>query len=273
MDKLYLQSLLEQGLNYKEVGSIVNLDGRTVQYWAKKFGLSYLNKRNHGRRLPKNFIEKVDTKEKAYLVGFILGDGHINELDSVELSQCLADKEVVYKLAKIIDADVHLDLTLNKKTRRFPRARITKKIPMISKILGGRVKRDRHFPRIKDELMPHLLRGLFDADGGVSFGYRKDRNRLWVCCRFVHHLKCLQGLQQFLIKKLNISTTVRPKSKENAFVLDMCSIKEAVKFLDYIYSDTNSIMLERKYNKYRALRLELDEFGGTAQSTIPSRAA
>lgn len=273
MDRLYLQSLLEKGLNYKEIGEIVNLDGRTVQYWSKKFGLTHLNKRNHGRRLPTSFIERVDTEEKAYLVGFILGDGYISETDNVEIAQCIADKEIVYKLAKIIDGDVHLDLRLDKKARRFPRARMSKTIPMISKILGSRMKKDRHFPRIKDSLMPHLLRGLFDADGSICFGYRKGRNRMWVSIKFTHHLKCLEGLQQFLIKKLGVSTTVRPKSKENAFVLAISNIEDAIKLLSYIYGDEKSIMLKRKHDRYRAMRLELDEFGETANSTTPSQAA
>ena len=73
-------------------------------------------------------------------------------------------------------------------------------------------------------------------------------------------VKILTGVQQFLLKKLSISTIVRPKKNENCYVIEFANKKDVIKFLDYIYSD-NFIVLQRKYLKANALRLELEENG------------
>jgi hypothetical protein len=60
---------------------------------------------------------------------------------------------------------------------------------------------------------------------------------------------------------LGISTTVRPKSKENAYVLEFSSRKDVLNFLNYVYPDDKFVVLKRKYNSARAVRLEWEENG------------
>ena len=64
-----------------------------------------------------------------------------------------------------------------------------------------------------------------------------------------------------LIKELNIATIVRPKTGENCFVLEFSNKNDVLKFLDYIYPNNDFIVLNRKYLKAKALRLELEENG------------
>lgn len=74
-------------------------------------------------------------------------------------------------------------------------------------------------------------------------------------------MKILIGVQQYLIKKLNISTIVRPKKNEDCYILEFSNRNDVLKFCEHIYSDENFIILKRKYLKYKALRLELEENG------------
>lgn len=152
-------------------------------------------------------------------------------------------------------------ITINKKTRRFPRARIQKRIPDILKFTGGRLKVDRHYPRIREDLERYLIQGLFDADGCLTFGRRKDKNRIWQKISFTSQLKILEGVQQYLIKKLDISTILRPKSNEKCYVIEFANRIDVLKFLKHIYPNDSFIILKRKYLKYKALRLELEENG------------
>ena len=65
----------------------------------------------------------------------------------------------------------------------------------------------------------------------------------------------------FVIKKLNISTALRPKGKEKCYVLEFANLSDVLTFLEHIYPNDSFIILKRKYLKYKALRLELEENG------------
>jgi hypothetical protein len=260
----FVIKLLKEGKSFVDIGNIFGINYRTVSYYIRKLHLlKYTKHYDLDQRRLGNEFEVIDTPEKAYTLGFILGDGYLTlgGQDGVEITQCIRDREVIDFIAGVLKANVYEHKRLDKKSRTFPHVSLVKKIPHISKHLGGRLKPERHFPIIKRELERFLVLGLLDADGCISYGFRKDRNRFWCTVRFVHHLKCLTGLQRFLINRLGISTTVRPKSKENAYVLEFSSRKDVLNFLNYVYPDDKFVVLKRKYNSARAVRLEWEENG------------
>ena len=216
-------------------------------------------------------FEKIDSKEKAYILGFILADGAINK-KNVEITVSLYDKKVVEYIGRIIDSKVRYDHTLIKEKRRFPRARLIKKITDITKFTGGYEKAERHYPIIRSDLERYLLQGVFDADGCITWGRRKDKNRIWQKISFTSQLKILQGVQQYLLKELNISTIVRPKSNEKCYVLEFSNLNDVLKFCEHIYPNDDFIILNRKYLTYKALRLELEENGESNRSECQYRA-
>lgn len=217
-------------------------------------------------------IEQIDSKEIAYLIGFICADGAIDNRSHVELSVKKEDIEVITFLSSIINSSVNVDNTYNKKSRRFPRVRTTRKIIDILSFVKNRKKDDRILPIVSRNLNRSLIKGFFDGDGCITWGRRKDRNRIWQKVSFTSSLKMLTAVQNILIKELEIASTVRPKSGENTFVLEFSNKNHVLKFLGWLYED-DFIVLNRKYNAYYALRLELDKFGETTnKSTIPSRA-
>ena len=259
MEKEFLIGCLSNGMSTRDIEKICNKKRSTISYWIDKYEL---NQQSIYKKNDNFLFEKIDTKEKAYCLGFILADASINNLKDVELSIAIQDKQVVDFISSVIGANVTVDTTMDKKKRRFPRARMHKRIKDISKFTGGEIKKDRHYPRVNEKFEKYLIQGLFDAEGCVTWGFRKDKNRLWHKISFTSSLKILEGVQQLLIKKLSISTVVRPKSDEDCFVLEFANKKDIITFLNYIYSD-DFIILERKYFKSRALRLELDGIGGT----------
>ena len=173
----------------------------------------------------------------------------------------IKDKCVVEFIAKIVNGNVIYSNKFDKKTRVFPKARMTKRIVDITKFTGGMTKVDRHYPRVREDLERYLIQGLFDSDGCITWGRRKDKNRIWQKVSFTSQLKILEGVQQYLLKKLNISTIVRPKSNEKCYVLEFANCSDVIKFCEHIYPNEDFIILNRKYLKYKALRLELEENG------------
>ena len=261
MNKEFLKECLDKGMSTRDIEKICDKKRSTISYWINKYNLtdssSYQKHDNYK-------LEKIDTKEKAYILGFILADAAITKTNT-EISVGIADKEVVEFIAKYIHGNVHCCNTFDKKTRRFPRARLVKKIVDITKFTGGYAKADRHYPRVRDDLERYLIQGLFDADGCITWGRRKDKDRLWQKISFTSQLKILEGVQKYLLNKLNIPTVVRPKTNENCFILEFSKHNDVIKFCEHIYPDEDFIILKRKYLKYKALRLELEENGEGAK--------
>ena len=258
MDKKFLEECLQNGMSTREMEKICDKDHRTISYWIKKYGLSDKSKYKKSENYK---FGAIDTPEKAYILGFILADAGINENKSVEIAVSIQDKEVLEYVSQTIGGNIQYDYTYDKNKRRFPRARLHKKITDIFTFTGGRLKVDRHFPRIKSNLEKYLVLGLFDSDGCLTWGRRKDRNRIWQKITFSSQLKLLEGLQRYINKILNISTIIRPKKGEDCYVLEFADRHDVLKFCEHIYSDSDFIVLKRKYLKYKALRLELEENG------------
>ena len=114
-----------------------------------------------------------------------------------------------------------------------------------------------------------MIRGIFDADGCITWGYRKDRNRIWHKVSFTSSLGILTSVQKVLYK-IGISTIVRPKANEDCYVLEFTNKKDILKFYNYLYADDSFIPLKRKFDNYNALRLELGELSENTNCTILS---
>lgn len=221
-----------------------------------------------------NYFNIIDTKEKAYILGYTLADGYINN-STIEYGCAIVDKEILEFIGSQIGAKVQEDLVYNSKYQKFLRVRIVignkNLVRDINKLSAG-IKENKTFPRIKKELEHYMLLGFFDGDGCLTWGYRKDRNRIWQKVNFTGSYKLLLAIQKH-ITKLGIVSALRPKSNENCFVLELSSKKDVLQILSYMYGKEDLIVLHRKYNKYNALRLELGEFEETTIiSTTSSQA-
>lgn len=263
-DKTTLKDYLDKGLSTRQISPLVGLDHRTIQYWINKHGLKECM-RHKKPEYNENFFKKIDSPEKAYILGFILGDSHIgNKL--IDISVTLRDKEILEFIQKNVGGNITDSNFTNKKTRTFPNSSMIIGNPSLLRDLktksGGNLKEDRHIPIISEELERYLLQGFFDAEGCITWGRRKDRNRVWQKISFTSQLKLLEGIQKILLKN-GIATSIKPKGSEKCFVMEFSDKSSVLNFIDIIYTDSKFIVLNRKYNKAIALRLELGEFGET----------
>lgn len=260
-----LEIFLKEGKTTREIGEILGVAADSVSRYVREYGLDYLYDKP---KYPPFHLDKVDTKEIAYLLGFIIADGSVNH-EKVEIALGMKDIELGNFFAGLLGTVIRKNFFTDKKIRRFPRVRICRKIIGISKYIGGQAKKDRNVPILSKELEHYMVQGIFDAKGSITWGRRKDRNRIWHKVSFTSSEKILLSLQKILYK-IGISTMVRPKDKENCFVLDFANKQDVLKFYDYVYSDKSFVPMKRKFERYNALRLELGGFSGRAESTILS---
>ena len=259
-----LYFLSTHGLSTREIGEMSGLSRSCIGYQQNKYGLNTIRTTKYPHEKPNYFFNKIDTPEKAYVLGFLLADGHINKKNKVSVATCIDDKEVIEFIASVLDSNVRNDYKFDKKTRRFPHCETQRVIKDIVKFSGGRLKKERHYPRVRKDLERYLLLGFFDADGCITWGIRKDRNRIWQKVMFASSYSLLEGVQQHLFN-IGITTKLRPKANEDCYIIEFANKKDVLKFLDYIYPNDEFIILQRKYLKAQALRLELEEFGGNTK--------
>ena len=271
MDKELLLDYLNQGYSCREIGRLVNLSGKTVHYWVNKLGLNQYMRYKKPQYPDDGIFNKIDTPKKAYIIGYTIADGYITD-KCVEYASCIADKEILYFVQSVIGGPcVREDYTLVPAKRRYPRARYTifNKNIVVDFNKHCSSKKEKHVPIVRKDLKKYLLLGYFDGNGCLTWGRRKDRNRLWCKVMFVGQLKSLVGIQKIIEEECNIPSVIRPKGNENAYCLEFSNRKNVLAFCEYIFSDL--IVLHRKYKKYCALRLELGEFGETPAT--PSEAS
>lgn len=260
-----LENFLKEGKTTREIGLELGVTNTTVSKYIRNYGLNTLYKKP--KYLPYHLTD-INSKEIAYMLGFIIADSSINN-EIVEIGISIKDSELMKLFSSLLGVNASEDLTLIKEKGRFPRTRIVRKITGINKFIGGNKKKDRNVPIIRKDLEVYLIRGIFDADGCITWGYRKDRNRIWHKVSFTSSLSILKSVQKILYK-IGISTIVRPKTNEDCYVLEFANKEDILKFYNYLYSDRSFIPLKRKFNNYNALRLELGEFSENTNCTTLS---
>ena len=246
------------GFSNRQIAQMTGESKSNVQYTIQKYGLGDCQK--YQQRPSYNF-EKIDDPGKAYALGFILCDGCVDIKNYVSLVVAERDKCILYFISKVINSEDHVSYITNIDQRLFPKATTQKKIKDITKFISGQKKEERHFPRVREDLELYLMLGVFDADGCISWGRRKDRNQtLWYNVTITSQYKILYGVQQMLYNKLGIISILRQRSKDRCFDLYIKK-KHALIFLDWLYQNPYAVVLPRKYEKYKALRLELEDNG------------
>ena len=258
-----LAEFLRKGDSIRTIAAHYGCAPSTLRYRILQYDLHHLVKPNRINYKNELLFNKIDTKEKAYIIGYSLADAYVSN-NVIEFGCQIADKELLNFIAEYVQGpSVTEDLTLDKEARRFPRARlhIYNKNIVIDFNKHMSQKETKRVPIINKELERYLIQGFFDGDGCVTWGIRKDRDRVWQKISFTSQETVLIGIQNILLKQ-GISSAIKPKSGgEKVSVMEFASKEVVLKFLDYIYPDESFIILKRKYEKAKALRLELGEFG------------
>ena len=117
-----------------------------------------------------HYFDKIDTAEKAYIVGFILSDGHVSSRNHLMISVLQTDVDVLYKVRSALNCDAPITTNRNKYAS----------FVVCSKLLCDAL-RNIGFSNKKTydlditQVLSHIpsryqrdfLRGMFDGDGSI----------------------------------------------------------------------------------------------------------
>ncbi len=275
----------KENLTHKEIAERLKVPRCTITRWFKQLGVSSrscqrMTKRRWQIRLVKvlkqikrrkfitdppclankHFFKKW-TSEMAYVLGYFAADGcmFVNPRGSHYIEFTSTDREIIEKIKRFMSSK-HL---LAKRDRLKLQWRTTYHFQIGSKemfkdlLTFGFCPNKSNvlkFPRIPREFLSDFIRGYFDGDGCVHYGFYARKNR--PNKQFILLTNFTSGSKEFLkslwerLQEVGLSGGCL-KKKTRGF--ELCfSINDSKKLYRFIYQNASkSIFLERKHKKFR----------------------
>ena len=257
--------LYQEGKTAKQISELLNFKYHQPIYnFFKKKGWE----RNgiSGKRIYKVnelFFNNINTEEKAYILGFICADGHINT-DRLVITISIKDVDILYKIRKALNSNHPIKEVIRNNPYQNTK---NKKLKLVELMIGSvnlvkplfkmGLSSNKTYTlnrNIMDFIPKHLirdfLRGYFDGDGNVMFGKKYSsgyKYNINIC-----------GNEDFLIhsyQKYFPSTNKLYKDlySKQCFVWKISSKDRVKDFMYYLY-ENSSIHLQRKYNEFRKIK-------------------
>lgn len=254
--------MYKNGDTMKKISEFFGCSDGPIRRILRKEGFDTKLKKGCNSRicsLDETFFDQINTSEKAYILGWIVSDGYVN---NYKLSFCVKDLEILKKIKKAMNSEhkisnsVVYDKRTKKHYQRYSLQIGSKKIVASLNKLG--VYQNKSFtvdlPNVPEKFKRDLIRGIFDGDGYI--GIKK--------CKKGHSLRFSLTVTDKIYVKLNIifnKLGIAPKKptlvaeKNNNKIVKILIYKEEDlrKFFKYIYGNGNALKLERKYKIYKSI--------------------
>ena len=260
-EKNELFRMYETG-NYtgKQLSEIFPISDVAINALLRRNGYDAKSASELKRKYPiqEDFFDKIDTEEKAYVLGLLYADGwNQTERNVVGIGLKESDKEILDKITALIQPTKPLQYVSTSNQRQktgFENSQNQYRLIIANKHISQRLvelgcgKAKTHnltFPtkeQVPSCLIRHFVRGYFDGDGSVSDGRTPQVD-------IIGTTDFLLPLQDILFKELSFNKTVlnqRHKNVDNNIrSLQIGGNKQCIKFRDWLYEDA-TIFLKRK---------------------------
>ena len=252
----------KEGLSIAKIGKLVGLSYSVVRKRLLQNNINLRAAKPYSKIGNPRYFEKIDTATKAYFLGLLIADGNVG-IDERKQN----DKHSIsyYFRLTLKNEDKYILEALNKElmgTGKIyePKKRNESSLSYSSKEMFEDLSQYgvvpnktfySYLPVLDDELMPHLIRGIFDGDGTVFIrtdNSKKHKIRLEFGFAGTE-LLCSQ-IKEYLQKVIQISDNkVLVRKDRNVSQLMFSKLKDIESFYNFIYSDSN-VFLKRKRKKF-----------------------
>lgn len=244
-----IKELYESGMNLTQVGKVFGVSYGTIKNKLKEMGVKILGHKDMNPRNSNYFNPQNLNEESAYWLGFLYADGCVHT-KSNEISISLKDEEHLYKFKEAISSSNHIGVTnvdkFKKPTKVFHFSIRDKQLRNDLVELGCVPQKSlklEKIPNIKEELIPHFIRGYFDGDGSLHYTHDGKRVRI----SFLGTKSFLENIREILDTNNSISL-----GTGKAYYFQVAGQEKVYKILEYLYKDsTEKTRLNRKYELYQ----------------------
>jgi orotate phosphoribosyltransferase-like protein len=261
-------SLHDKGISQVEIARKLNISRGTILRWNKEKPFFISRKPGEAGKLKnkrhnyfEDYFQEINTPNKAYILGFILGDGTIaDRIKSKRLVIAVAeqDKQILVDIAKEMNASELIKFRFNKNINEQHKFSLTiNSTRMCNDLIKlGVFPKKTGFEKwivLQNNILQWaFLRGFFDADGHIRVYNRNGYCKVRV--GFTSSYFMLEAILTFFKSQqigLNVNTI---HEKQGCFDLYLSSVSDAEKIYKLIYH-SGDLKLVRKYNKFSSLMI------------------
>lgn len=261
MDELKIIEEYQNGLSQKDVRKKFGVCQPKLYKLLKKYNITPRGKGKLKRakkllNVDLDYFDSIDSHEKAYWLGYLMGDGHITKykicLTSKDKESIVNFKKVLkseHKISKVKSYDHRTDLTYTRSMIQINSKHLVEKV---SKYGVTQLKSyEAEYPNIDKIYNSSFIRGLFDSDGSICFlsqGASQGARRISIIATD----KIIEKVEYILLNDLGIEPIKNSliKKGENGSIVKMHINKFEYqnKFINYIYENsTPETRLDRKF--------------------------
>lgn len=207
--------------------------------------------------LNESYFDEIDTPNKAYILGFLYADGYNNRINnSIVLSLSKKDREILEKISEEVGSNKPLFesdyVNTNDGIDRHMLILTMASKHMCESLEKWGLTQNKTFtitfPNfLREDLIPHFIRGYFDGDGCACSTADKGRSRFQIT--IMSSTRFCEGLIDYLeTQDIHFHINQPFRKSEGNKIVRSGSNKELPKFINLIYKDAD-LYLNRKRNK------------------------
>ena len=242
---------LSQPMTMKQVEDKYELSHPTITKILKdvpKYTKAKLNNPN----MKEHFFQEIDEEAKAYFLGLLISDGNVfkdntGRQASISITLDLKDEYMLEKFKEVLQANT----SVGHDGRGCGQIAVRSNIMAEDLAKYGVVPRksyNTYLPLISKEMMPHLIRGIFDGDGSIMAKPNPSNdghNRFLHSISFCGTHQLMEDISNYILENLGIKTAVYDYKDRNLSELKIQNIDNIAKFGYWIYRNS-TIFLNRK---------------------------
>ena len=242
---------LSQPMTMKQVEDKYELSHPTITKILKdvpKYTKAKLNNPN----MKEHFFQEINEEAKAYFLGLLISDGNVfkdntGRQASISITLDLKDEYMLEKFKEVLQANT----SVGHDGRGCGQIAVRSNIMAEDLAKYGVVPRksyNTYLPLISKEMMPHLIRGIFDGDGSIMAKPNPSNdghNRFLHSISFCGTHQLMEDISNYILENLGIKATVYDYKDRNLSELKIQNIDNIAKFGYWIYRNS-TIFLNRK---------------------------
>lgn len=239
---LVIKDFVENNLYCENLAKKYQVDVHTIYRILDEANIT--RKTGYHSNCIENYFEKIDTPNKAYLLGFITADGAIvNDILSIEVKE--EDKEILDFARTEINPSASLTPSRGCLRVCFGAKQLAYDLKKYG-IIQNKSKILEKVPieYISKELLPFYFRGLIDGDGCI---HKDGKISIYSGSK-----KFIQNVQDILIQEVNL--TKLSIYTGTTYFITWGAKKDKEKLFNYLYQDLDkTYYYKRKYERLKSI--------------------
>ena len=242
---------LSQPMTMKQVEDKYELSHPTITKILKDVS-KYTKAKLNNPNMKEHFFQEINEEAKAYFLGLLISDGNVfkdntGRQASISITLDLKDEYMLEKFKEVLQVNT----SVGHDGRGCGQIAVRSNIMAEDLAKYGVVPRksyNTYLPLISKEMMPHLIRGIFDGDGSIMAKPNPSNdghNRFLHSISFCGTHQLMEDISNYILENLGIKTAVYDYKDRNLSELKIQNIDNIAKFGYWIYRNS-TIFLNRK---------------------------